>query len=266
MSKYYWNAIKIDVANYIICCDQCQHSHTSRLQKIDQNLHPIPIPIKPVLMFSIDLLKLKELEGYNYVITVIDYFMKYVEMGCFEQKSAIEVTTWIYDNIFCRYGVCDIHITDNRTEFVNAISKELYKRTGITHRLTSSFHPWVNGLVEHMNRTTTATLKKIMQDGIHTQKDWPKLLSTVAWTVRSNMHKSTIYKPIHLLICRCPKLPPECEQFDLDITKNPAITEEEVNGIIGNIMSENFAKFLSIRHTLHAHSNTEESNQAKEEF
>ena len=119
----------------------------------------------------------------------------------------------------------------------------------------------MNGLVEDMNQTTTATLKKIMQDGIHTQKDWPKLISTVAWTVRSNMHKSTMYKPIHLLIGRHPKLPPECEQFDLDITKNPDITEEEVNGIIGNITSENFAKFLSIRHNLHshAHSNIEKS-------
>ena len=230
MSKYYWYTIKIDVANYITCCEQCQHSHMSRLQKIDQNLHPIPIPIKPVSMFSIDLMKLKELEGYNYdVITVIDYFTKYVEMGCIKQKSAVEVTTWIYKNIFCRYSVCDIHITDNGTEIVNAISKELYNRTGVTHCLTSPFHPQANGLVEHMNRTTTATLKKIIQDGIHTQKDWPKLISTVTWTVRSNMHKSTMYEPMHLLIGRHPKPPPECQQFDVDITKNPDITEEEVN-------------------------------------
>ena len=62
-----------------------------------------------------------------------------------------------------------------------------------------------------------------------------------------------MYEPIHLLIDRHPKLPPECQQFDVDIMKNPDITEEEVNSIIANIMSENFAKFLSIRHTLHMH-------------
>ena len=180
-------------------------------------------------MFGIDLIKLKESEGYNHVIT--DYFTKYVEMGCIKQKSAIEVTTWIYENIFCRTCICDIHITDNGTEFVSAISKELYNRTGVTYHLTSPFHPQANGLVERMNRTTTATLKK------------------------------TMYEPIHLLIGRHPKLPPECQQFDVDIMKNPDITEEEVNSVIANITSENFTKFLSIRHTLHshAHSNIENS-------
>ena len=200
MSKYYWNTIKIDVAKYVSLCDQCQRSYTSCLQKIDQNLHPVPIPMKPVSMFGINIMKLKESQGYNYIITAIDYFTKYVEMGCIKQKSAIEVTTWIYDNIFCRYGVCDIHITNNGTEFVNTISKELYSRTGVTHHLTSPFHPRANGLVEHMNQTTTATLKKILQDGIHKHKDWPQLISTVTWTVRSNMHKSTMYEPIHLVI------------------------------------------------------------------
>ena len=116
-------------------------SHTSHSQKIDQNLHPIPVPMKPVSMFGINLMKLKESPGYNYVITATDYFTKYVEMGCIKQKSAIEVITWIYNNIFCRYGVCDIHVTDNGTEFVNVISKELYRRTGVTHHLTSPFHP-----------------------------------------------------------------------------------------------------------------------------
>ena len=239
MSKYYWNTIKINVAKYISSCDQCQWCYTSHLQKIYQHLHPIPIPMKPVSMFGIDLMKLKESQGYNYAITAIDYFTKYMEMGCIKQKSATEVTTWIYNNIFCRYGVCNIHITGNGTEFVNAISKELYSRTGVTHCLTSLFHPQANGLVEHMNQTTTATLKKILQDRIHKQKDWSQLISTIAWTVRSNMHKSTMYEPIHFLIGRHPKLPPKCEQFDLDITKNPDITEEEVNEMIEKITSEN---------------------------
>ena len=66
-------------------------------------------------------MKLKEYKGYNYVIMAVDYFTKYVKMGCLKQKCAKEVTKWIFDNIFCQYRVCDVHITDNGTEFVNHI-------------------------------------------------------------------------------------------------------------------------------------------------
>ena len=79
---------------------------------------------------GIDLMQLKPYKGYHYVINAIDYFTKYVKMNALKTKSAEEVMTWIFDNLFCRYGVIDVHITNNSIEFVNKIAKQLYKRTG----------------------------------------------------------------------------------------------------------------------------------------
>ena len=70
-------------------------AHTSHLEKVNQTLHPIQIPIKTMSMISIDLLKLKEYKEYNYVITAVYYFTKYIEMGCLKQKCTKEVTKWI---------------------------------------------------------------------------------------------------------------------------------------------------------------------------
>ena len=92
-------------------------------------------------------MKLKEYKGYNYVIMAIDYFTKYVEMGCLKQKCAKEVTKWIFHNIFCQHGVCDVHITDNGTEFINHIAKDLYDRTGSSLCITTPYHPNTNGLM-----------------------------------------------------------------------------------------------------------------------
>lgn len=58
-----------------------------------------------------------------------------------------------------RYGVTDIHISDNGTEFVNLIAEDLYKRSGVQHWVTLPYHPQANGLVERLNRTTTDRLK-----------------------------------------------------------------------------------------------------------
>ena len=90
---------------------------------------------------GIDLMRLKPSKGYNYVIMAIDYFTKYVEMGVLKDKSAESIAIWIYKNIFCCYGITDIHITDNGTEFVNKISKELYARHNVAHRITCPYQP-----------------------------------------------------------------------------------------------------------------------------
>ena len=71
-------------------------------------------------------------------------------MGALKDKSALSVATWIFDNIFCNYGVMDIHITNN--ESFNQISKEFYSRCNVAHRITSPYHPAANGLMERLNR------------------------------------------------------------------------------------------------------------------
>ena len=78
-------------------------------------------------MVGIDLMQLKPYKRYHNVISAIDYFTKYIEIGVPKTKSAEEVMTWIFNNLFCRYSVIDVHITDNGTEFVNKIAKQLYE-------------------------------------------------------------------------------------------------------------------------------------------
>ena len=67
---------------------------------------------------GIDLMRLKQTDGYsdemgyNYMITAVCYFTKFVELGALFTKEGQETGKWIYDNIFCQYSVTDIHITD----------------------------------------------------------------------------------------------------------------------------------------------------------
>ena len=49
-------------------------------------------------MVGMDLMQLKPYKGYHNVISAIDYFTKYVEMGALKTKSTDKVMTWIFDN------------------------------------------------------------------------------------------------------------------------------------------------------------------------
>ena len=101
-------------------------------------------------MVGTDLMQLKPYKRYHHLISAIDYFTKYVEMGVLKTKST-EVMTWIFDYLFCRYGIIDVHITDKITEFVNKIAKQLYKQMGCVQCITSPYHPNANGLVRLIN-------------------------------------------------------------------------------------------------------------------
>ena len=204
-------------------------------------------------------MRLKPSKGYNYVIMAINYFTKYVEMGAQKDKSAESIAIWMYENIFCHYGITDIYITDNGTEFVNKISKELYVRCNVAHHITSPYHPAVNGLVERLNRVTT----QMMVKGLNKQDDWPVFVQTVAWIIRSNVHKSTNYQPIHLLISRRPKMPVECINYSTDIKDIDNFTGEEVKVVMDSVSDENLKCLIGIRKDiLHpsAHLNTKKSS------
>ena len=51
---------------------------------------------------GIDLMCMEESHGMNYIISAIDYFTKYCELGALPNKEEFTVTMWIYENIFCR--------------------------------------------------------------------------------------------------------------------------------------------------------------------
>ena len=52
----------------------------------------------------------------------------------------------ILQQIFMRMGLCKVVTSDQGKEFNNALNKELMKKLGIDHRLTTPYHPQVRSL------------------------------------------------------------------------------------------------------------------------
>ena len=69
------------VTEIIKYCDLCEHMNIYELQKGQEILHPIPVPLQLWSQISIDLIgPLKENEGYRYIVTAVDYTSKFVEV------------------------------------------------------------------------------------------------------------------------------------------------------------------------------------------
>ena len=76
-----------DVVDYISKCDRCQKSRINKLQKGSEDLHPIPVPIKVWSQVGIDIMTMKKVGEYKYLITGMDYFSKNLEMCALKTES-----------------------------------------------------------------------------------------------------------------------------------------------------------------------------------
>ena len=92
-------------------------------------------------------------------------------------------------------------------------------------------------------------MKKMLLD--REEQNWPDVVSTIAWNMHVNVHKLAKSEPIHLLIGQRPRFlqDPECQcrQLDLNITKNPDLSEKEVDKITDNATYHNLSALLSFR-------------------
>ena len=122
-SKVYFLNITYKVKQFVDSCEACQHVKTgSKFEKGGDKLTSIHVPLETWTQLGIDLITNlpKTPEGYNTIITCIDYTSKFVESKPLIGKCAEGVAQFMYE-LVCHYGAARIHISDQGREFVNQI-------------------------------------------------------------------------------------------------------------------------------------------------
>ena len=151
--------------------------------------------------------------GNKYIITATDYFSKWPEAGPLPDKTVIGVADFFF-SLFCRHGWPKRILSDQGTEFVNAVSRYtirtilsihqfvvvfyyrcLYERTEVEHRISSPYHPQTNGLDERTNQTLIRTLKKLTT----TEEDWDQYIDAALYAYRISVQGSSRFSPFFLI-------------------------------------------------------------------
>ena len=200
-ARFFWYKISADVVDYIRTCEQCQKQ--GDLKSAKSELKSIPVPSQVMKQVGIDICNLPDVDGYHHVIVLIDYFSKWSEIKATKDKKASTIAQFLYE-VMCRHGCFQIQINDQGREFVNEVSTELHRLTGVEQRVTSPYHPQANGLIERHNRTIKNSLVKVLEENIEM---WPKIIEGVLFAHRVSRHTSTKYSPYMLMYNRDPILP-----------------------------------------------------------
>ncbi|KAL5487221.1 hypothetical protein EMCRGX_G019798 [Ephydatia muelleri] len=206
--RFMWHGMVKDVVSLLSKCDVCQRMNRKLTTGVPE-LHPIPVKA-PWYMVGIDFigtLSPVAKDGSRYILTISDYFTKWVEVVPTVNKMASTVASSLF-KIFMRMGLPRVLLSDNGSEFCNALNDQLSEMLGIKRRLTTPYHPQANGLDERFNQT----LQNMLVKYVSSKKDmWSHYLDTCAFAYNTSRHDSTKYTPFMLMFGRRATLPIDVE-------------------------------------------------------
>ncbi|GJY63520.1 putative ribonuclease H-like domain-containing protein [Tanacetum coccineum] len=119
--------------------------------------------------------------GNKYILVAIDYLSKWVEAKALPTNDARVVCKFL-KSLFARFGAPRAIISDCGTHFCNDQFAKVMLKYGVTHRLSTSYHPQTSGQVEVSNRG----LKRILERTIgENRASWSDKLDDALWAFRT---------------------------------------------------------------------------------
>ena len=199
--RFIWPFMRRDVAAYVRSCPLCQQFKASN--QLPPGLMHSTIVHEPWNTVGIDITGPlpKTRRGNVYILVIIDYFTKWIELFPMPNMKANTIAQIFVDDVICRFGFPVRVISDNGVQFLSSIFTNICTSFGITHQRTPLYHPQSN-LSERVNRTLRPLLASL---AYHDHRSWDLKLPQIAFALRTAPSDSTGQSPAFLMFGRHPR-------------------------------------------------------------
>ena len=202
MKSYFWPTMLKDIVQYVQSCETCNRK---KLHKERRPMQDMPMPSAPMEIVGIDTcgpFPMSE-DGNKYVCTIVDHFSGWPEAWAIPDKSAATMAKLLLDKFIPRHGCPRTIISDQGTEYCNALLDIVNKELGISRIHTSSYHPQSNGKTERFHRVMNEMIQKQISEN---QTLWDQILQPCLGAYRMSKNESTKYSPYFIMYGRDPVL------------------------------------------------------------
>ena len=206
-SKFLWPKMRTEVKAYVRTCVGCQRA--SRKDNARAPLQPLQCVDEPFQKVAFDLVGPlpKSSSGHRYLLTMMCLYTKFpaaIPLKRVDNETVIEAMM----EIFSRYGVPKVLLTDQGSVFTSKLTKAMCKDFEIEKIQTSPYHPQSDGALERWH----ACLKGMLKRSQCNLKLWDRELKYLLFAYRSTPHCVTGFSPFTLMFGRYVRGPLEILQ------------------------------------------------------
>nr|GEU79456.1 retrotransposon protein, putative, Ty3-gypsy subclass [Tanacetum cinerariifolium] len=146
-------------------------------------------------------------KGNKYILVEVDYLSKWVEAKALPTNDARVVVKFL-KSLFFWFGTPKAIISNRGTHFCNDQFAKVMSKYGVTHRLSTIYHPQTSGQVEVSNRG----LKQILERTVGENRAlWSDKLEDALWAFRTDFKTPIGCTPYRLVYKKYCHLPLEIE-------------------------------------------------------
>src|SRR3954463_11397236 len=206
-SGFFWPTIFKDAHHHAKSCDKCQR--VGGISKRDEMPLQTIIEIEVFDCWGIDFMgPFLPSFANEYILVAVDYVSKWVEAIATPKADAKTVLKFLNRNIFTRFGMPRVIISDGGSHFVNEQVTKVLEKCGINHKIASPYHPQTNGQAGISNRAIKNILEKIVSES---GKDWSVRIDDALWAYRTAYKAPTGASPFQMVYGKACHLPVEVE-------------------------------------------------------
>eukprot|EP00253_Pinus_taeda_P028586 PITA_28586 len=205
---YYWPSLFKDAKKYVKACDSCQRMGQPN-HRDEMPLNP-QVTLEPFEKWALDFVGPINPPSNQrvYILVCTDYITKWVEAKALIKANEEAVLTFLFEEIFVRFGLPRELVTDGGPPFNSHGFKDMLQKYHIKHKMTTPYHPQVNGQVESSNKVIEAILTKTIKEN---RKDWFQRLPEALWAYRTTWRNTTGFSPYELVFGKNVIFPVEFE-------------------------------------------------------
>lgn len=194
--NFYWPGMVRDVREYIRNCDICKSTKAPNIiLKPPMGNHIYST--RPFQRLYVDLLGPypRSKSGFIGLLIVLDHLTKFHWLCPLRKFTSINIQNYLEQNIFHTYGVPEVIVSDNGSQFKANDLNAFFTKYGIKHVYTAYYSPQSNAS-ERVNRSLIAGIRAYLKSD---HRLWDEQLSAISCALRNSCHQAIKISPYHAL-------------------------------------------------------------------
>ena len=158
-ARYVWHSMQFDLLQF---CKECQTCAKSKVQTHARApVTPIPVPLRRFDHVHVDIVGPlpPSSEGWTHLFTMVDRTTRWCEVVPLSDTSSLTCANALFSGWICRFGVPSSLTSDRGTQFSGSVWRNMCQVLGVSHSMTTAFHPQANGMVERFHRSLKNALR-----------------------------------------------------------------------------------------------------------